>query len=231
MEYSQNDAVDKYANTNQRVLPSLKNQNNCSMLNQNFDINNLSRLNDDDCHNTGRTMQSDGVNDYMLSNFADCECNINNVLKVSTDNTGLTVKDGYGVSDCNIDSDSKLRIGNVQRHYKVDLQLFPRPFMTTPYISKGEFKPDLESKMISSLQTYKHKQMQNVTEQNVYTPMTSSLAKTIQDPIHIIQENNSRKWLRGGIPSRQNVVDQDYFSRSNDNNAIKNILMSKKQYL
>ena len=62
--------------------------------------------------------------------------------------------------------------------------------MTTPFIQKGEHKPDLESRLLSSLQTMKHKQMQNVdVESNIFTPMNSNLAATIQDPIHLIQEN------------------------------------------
>ena len=45
----------------------------------------------------------------MLSNFADCDCDIKNVLKVSTDNRGLTVKDGYGISECNVDSETWIK--------------------------------------------------------------------------------------------------------------------------
>ena len=30
----------------------------------------------------------------MLSNFADCDCDIKNVVKTSTDNGGLIIKDG-----------------------------------------------------------------------------------------------------------------------------------------
>ena len=61
--------------------------------------------------------------------------------------------------------------------------------------------------------------------------MTSNLAATIQDPIHIIQENVSRKWVRGGVPSRQSVKDADYFSNSSDNNRIKQLLLASKKYL
>ena len=82
------------------------------------------------CYDTGQNLKNDSVNDYMLSNYASCDCNIGSVLDVSTKNRGLTVKDGYGVSDCNIDGDTSLRIGKTERHYKADLQLFPRPFLT-----------------------------------------------------------------------------------------------------
>ena len=73
--------------------------------------------------------------------------------------------------------------------------------------------------------------MQNVSVvDNIFTPMTSNLAATIQDPIHIIQENVSRTWVRGGINSRQTVKDFDYFENSTDNNTIKQLLRSRKPY-
>ena len=223
---------DKYANNRTRDLSSLKSPQNCSQLNQKFVIDEQTSLKDDTCHNNGRNLQSDSVNDYMLSNFADCDCDIKNVLKVSTDNRGLTVKDGYGISECNIDSESGLRIGTVKRHHKVDQQLFPRPFATTPFIQRGEVKPDLESKLISSLQTVRHKQMQNVSvEDNIFEPLNSNLAATIQNPNYIIQEQASRTWVRGGVPSRQSVKDSDYFSNSRDNSRIKAALRRSKRYL
>ena len=216
---------------NNRVLQSLKQKNNCTNFNQKFKIDELTKLNDDVCYNSGELGQNNSINDYMLSNYASCDCDLTNVLDVSTDNRGLIVKDGYGISECNINDESKLRHGVQKRRYKVDQQLFPRPFLTTPFIAKGDFKPDLESRMLSSLQVVKHKQMQTVTENNIYIPLTPNLASTVQDPKHIIQENVSNNWLRGGIPSRQAVKDYDYNLRTTDNSTIKKLLMQKKQYL
>ena len=224
--------ADKYAENRTRDLSSLKTPQNCSKLNQQFVIDQQTALKDDVCHNNGKNLQSDSVNDYMLSNFADCDCDIKNVLKTSTDNRGLLVKDGYGISECNVDSESGLRIGTVKRHHKVDQQLFPRPFATTPFIQRGEVKPDLESKLLSSLQTVKHKQMQNVSvEDNIFEPLNYNLAATIQNPNYIIQEQVNRTWVRGGVPSRQSVKDADYFENSQDNSRIKAMLRNSKRYL
>ena len=200
-------------------------------LNQKFKIDELTRLNDDVCYNSGELKQNDGVNDYMLSNYASCDCSLGNVLNVSTENRGLTVKDGYGVSECNINDDSVLRHGAQKRRYKSDQQLFPRPFLTTPLISRGEHKPDLETKILSSLQTVKHSQMQNVNEQNIYTPMTPNLARNVQNPIHIITEDVNYRWIRGGQNSRQTVKDMDYFSSNYDNPTIMALLRAKKDYM
>ena len=216
----------------QRVLQSLNSPNNCSKFNTpNFVIDETTNLKEDVCYDSGQNLKNDSVNDYMLSNYASCDCNIGSVLDVSTKNRGLTVKDGYGVSDCNVDGDSTLRIGRTERHYKADLQLFPRPFLTSPNIAKGEIKPDLESKIQGSLLTVKHSQMQNVNETNIYTPLTANLSRTVQNPNNIIQENANIRWVRGGVPSRQTARDMDYFSRSNDSNVVKQLLKNKKSYL
>jgi hypothetical protein len=215
-----------------RVLESLKNPNNCVNFNESsFVLNKLSHMNDDECHNDGKLGQNNNINDYMLSNYSSCNCKLSNVLDLSTQNQGVIIKDGYGISECKIDNDSEVRIGSVERHYKSDLQLFPRPYLTTPNIFKGEIKPNLESKLLSSIQSVKHKQMQNVDEKNIFTPLNKKLKSEIQDPKHIIPEYNSNSWLRGGIPSRQTVVDVDYFNRSVDNQYIQNLLKQKKSYL
>ena len=218
--------------SNLRSLPSLNQQSNCSNFsNNNFVLHHQSKLKDDNCYNSGENKQNNHVNDYMLSNFSSCDCKLDDVLNVSTNNRGITVKDGYGVSECNVDTDTALRISGFERHYKSDLQLFPRPFMTTPFLQKGEVKPDLESKLISSLQTVKHKQMQNVSEDNIYTPLTENLLRNVQDTDHIVQEDVNKRWVRGGIPSRQSVRDIDYLNRSKDSDVVKNLLRQKKQYL
>jgi hypothetical protein len=98
-----------------RELGSLNVPNNCSKFNKSnkFVIDTNTKLIDDVCYESGENKQNNNINDYMLSNYASCECNLDNVLKTSTDNRGITVKDGYGISECNIDKDSLLREGKV----------------------------------------------------------------------------------------------------------------------
>ena len=99
-----------------RKLSSLNYENNCSKMNPGkFVLDTKTNLIDDVCYENGENKQNTNVNDYMLSNYASCECNLDNVLNTSLENQGITVKDGYGVSNCNIDNDSVLRQGNVKR--------------------------------------------------------------------------------------------------------------------
>ena len=217
-----------------RVLGSLQNKNNCSRFSKNkgkFVIDERASLNEDQCYETNGDKQNNNMNDYMLSNYASCECSLDSVLKTSTDNRGVIVKDGYGISNCNVDGDTGLRVGKVERRFKSDLQLFPRPYLTTPSVSRGEFNPNLESRLLNSQQNKKHGQMQTVTENNIFEPMIGSLRETVQNPMHLIQEHVSPDWVRGGIPSRDTVKQIDYMLRSSDSPIIKELLKTKTQWI
>ena len=217
-----------------RVLGSLQNKNNCSRFSKNkgkFVIDERASLNEDQCYETNGDKQNNNANDYMLSNYASCECSLDSVLKTSTDNRGVIVKDGYGISNCNVDGDTGLRVGKVERRFKSDLQLFPRPFLTTPSVSRGQFNPNLESRLLNSEQNKKHSQMQTATETEIFEPMIGSLKETVQNPVHLIQEYVSPDWVRGGIPSRDTVKQIDYMLRSSDSPIIKKLLQTKTKWI
>ena len=214
--------------SNNRILSSRNYENNCSNLNNTkFVLDTQTRLNDDGCYETGENKQNNNINDYMLSNYASCECNLNNVLNTSLENQGITVKDGYGVSNCNIDNDSVLRQGNVKRHNKIDQQLFPRPYLTTPSVARGKVKPNLESKLLNAQMVKRHGQMQFYDQSHVFTPLVPNLAKNIQNPNNIIQDHVTCNWVRGGISSRDSVKYDDYMNRSTDSDVVKNLLQKK----
>ena len=48
--------------------------------------------------------------------------------------------------------------------------------------------------------------------------MIPSLAETVQNRKHIIQEDNDQSWVRGGIPTREMVRNMDYIKNCNLNN-------------
>jgi len=214
--------------SNNRKLNSLNYENNCSNLNSNnFVLDTKTKLMDDVCHETGENKQNNNINDYMLSNYASCECNLDSVLKTSLDNQGITIKDGYGVSNCNIDNDSVLRQGTVKRHNKIDQQLFPRPYLTTPSVARGKSKPNLESKLLNSQMVKRHGQMQFYDQTHVFTPLVPNLSRNIQNPKNIIQDHVTCNWVRGGVSSRDSIKYADYMNRSTDSDSVKNLLQKK----
>tara|TARA_B110001469_G_C9581767_1_gene288563 strand:+ start:448 stop:1182 length:735 start_codon:yes stop_codon:yes gene_type:complete len=186
---------------------------NCSKFdggNNNFVLDSNTKLKDDVCNEKGTDIQNSNINDYMLSNYSSCECSLDNVMNTSMNNRGIIIKDGYGISECNIDSDTNLRVGDFKRHYKTDTQLFPRPYLTTPSITKGQMNPNLESRLQSSLMSKRHGQMQNYSQDNIYTPLLPNMIKAIkgsqqnkfrfsQNTTNILQQQEWRKTNQGYI--------------------------------
>jgi len=166
---------------------------NCSKFgdnnsNSNFILDSNTKLKDDVCNEKGTDIQNSNINDYMLSNYSSCDCSLDNVMNTSMNNRGIIIKDGYGISECNIDSDTNLRVGDFKRHYKTDTQLFPRPYLTTPSITRGQMNPNLESRLQASLMSKRHGQMQNVDQSRNMSPLTPNMINAIKGA----QQNNMR---------------------------------------
>ena len=48
---------------------------------------------------------------------------------------------------------------------------------------------------------------------NYFLPMIPKLKTEVQDNKHIIPEDSKGDWVRGGLPTRQMVRNQDYLRR------------------
>ena len=200
--------------------------NNCSKFdsnNKNFVLDSNTKLKDDICNEKGSDIQNSNINDYMLSNYSSCECSLDNVMNTSMNNRGIIIKDGYGISECNIDSDTNLRIGDFKRHYKTDTQLFPRPYLTTPSITKGKQNPNLESRLQASLISKRHGQMQNYSQNNIYTPLLPNMVNAIKAS----QKNNMRF-----SQNTTNILQQQEWRKTNSGyiaRAMDEIYLKNKQ--
>ena len=76
-------------------------------------------------------------------------------------------------------------------------------------------------------------------DDHVKVPLTRNLSDNVQNPVHLIEEVADKKventyqdaWIRGGLPTRQEVKDLDYFERSTDNQYVKDLFLQKKKYI
>ena len=223
------------------VLPpsyssQVDNLKNCSEMECAAPVHTESNLTADNCLQKERTRQSVQTSDYMLSNYRNCDCEIDTVLSNATQNRGLLVQDGYGINGCTVDGDSRLRIGNVESRPKPCQQLFTRPYATVPYMGRGSGNSEVESFLKSSKQTHQQGSVSTLENQvrtynNHVTPLVENLQQQVQNTINLIPYDNDKTWVRGGIPSRQIVKDLDYMERSNDSAEIKDYVLGKKEYM
>ena len=187
-----------------------------------FNVNYKAMAYDDKCFIDTDTRSSIGVGNYRLFSPYSCECMIPETVKSATDNVCVPFKNGYGTEQaCVVDDGSKLRVGLV-RKFKCPQRegLQQRPYLTTPLMAKGVFKPNEETILIHADQVSTRKSagaLSGVTIPNYFTPLIDHLAYNVQNEKHIVQEAVDKSWVRSGYPSRLVVRDVDMQSRCGAN--------------
>ena len=183
-----------------------------------FNIQQLSKLNEDNCYKKVRTKTSQKSGIYHTSNFHDYICEAPTVLETSLQQPNIIHKDGYGwtsMNGCNIDNDSKLRNAKNLTNKRCINQLLERPFKTIPYMGRGMGNICIESKLLPSEDTFQNKSCNNLSGIYIdrFIPQIPCIRNTIQNPKNIIPEDNDKTWVRGGQPSRQVIRNKNYLKK------------------
>ena len=182
----------------------------------NYTFDNLTRLGDDVCYNTERNKQNTSYGSYNVTNYFSQNCGLQKPIEFATSQPNVFVNGGYGNSGaggCNIDSDSNLKIGSVQTNPKARISLFTRPFATVPYLGRGPCRPIEESRIQQGDYITNKKSCSTVTEtefENQYTPMIPSLKASVTNPSNLVEGVAAKGWIRGGLPSRELIRDNEY---------------------
>jgi hypothetical protein len=187
----------------------------------NYTFDNSSRLGEDNCYLNERTKQNTHYGNYNLTNFFGENCGNGRPMEIATSQPNIFIKDGFGSSGpggCNIDKDSNLRIGTIQTNPKSRISLFTRPYTTVPYLGKGASRP-LEESLIQRGQTITNRKSTNTTSEISHLeyknyPLIPSLKASITNPKYFVEGVASEGWIRGGLPSRDLVKDQDYVQKN-----------------
>ena len=191
----------------------------CMKMDGNMDLHNLTSLDNDSCQLTFREKQSESPGIYSLNQYRECECGIPKVIETASANPEVQFRDGYGVSECYVDDDSELRVGQTKKNPKCPIQLFTRPYATVPYMGRGSGDSYLESQIRVGEDTAEKKQCNTLAGVNIknidpnHMPMIDHLKYNIQNPVHIVPEVALDGWVRGGAPSRQIVKDIEYLEK------------------
>lgn len=185
----------------------------------NYKFDNLTRLGDDTCYNTERQKQNTQFGSYNVSNYFAGKCGLEQPMQFATSQPNIFVNGGFGNSGaggCNINFDSKLKIGSEQNRPKCRISLQTRPFTTVPYLGRGQSNPIEESRIQQGDFTTNKKSCTTTTEKSHipyrHTPMISSLKASVVNPANLVEGVASEGWIRGGLPSREMIRDQDYLN-------------------
>ena len=159
------------------------------------------------------TKESIGPGLYKTDYMGECACEIPDPQNVAMQYPTMLARDGYGWTSkdgCNIGNDTKLRLGKQITAFKGPKSLKTRVFVGGPNLGRGEYYPDVESKIRPGETTAMGRSVDVLSGVSInrFTPMLESLAQTIQNPHHIIPEDAKDGWIRGGMSSRNYVRDQ-----------------------
>lgn len=183
-----------------------------------FNIQGLTRLNEDNCYKNLRNKTISRSGKYNTRNFRSCECLAPNVKELSLQHPSVFYRDGYGWSSnngCNIDTDSKLRNAKNLTNERCINQLMSRPYLTTPYMGRGEGNVNVENNLLPGESTFQNKPCNNLAGIYIdrFVPQIPCIKQEIQNTKNIIPEDSDSHWVRGGQPSRQIIRNKDYLKK------------------
>jgi hypothetical protein len=172
-----------------------------------MEINRLTHPRDDACGIDQYFKQSVGPGRYVTTNLVPSATNVN---PLAVQEYMLYPREGFGMNNAFIDSDSVLRNQAEFKNNKCLIRNQARPFLSVPYMGGGRGNADVETLLLHSEQVRQGKECGTVTEtqfDGVYTPMIPNLKENIQNPNNLITEDASPGWIRGGLPSRAYIRD------------------------
>ena len=172
-----------------------------------MEINRLTHTKDDTCGIEQYFQQSVGPGNYTTTNLVPDARNVN---PLASQSLMLFPREGYGLNNNWIDSDSVLRNQPEFKNNKCNIRQLARPFLSVPFMGGGRGNPEVETYLQHSEQVRQGKECGTVTEQEFttqYTPMIPLVKDNIQNPSNLIPEVASPGWIRGGLPSRSYIRD------------------------
>lgn len=179
-----------------------------------YTFQNMTRIGNDNCYVDQRSIQDVRHGNYMLTNYFPA-CPMNKAIDFATSQPSVFYSGSQqvGIGGCNIDYNSDLLISNLSRP-KCRISLLQRPFATVPYLGRGPSNSILESQ-IQQGEMVNNKKSINTTSELSYIPYSNypllpSIQATVTNPSNLVESAAAEGWIRGGLPSRDLVRDQDY---------------------
>jgi len=155
-----------------------------------------------------KTIQNINGSNYLFQNFFAQDTTMQKPIYVATQQPSMFYKGsvgGLGQNGYNIEENSQLTIGSLQTHPKARIDLVQRPFLTVPFLGRGNVDPVMESQIILG-ESYTNKKSFNQLSEQSYlpfsnTPLIPSIKNTISNPQYLVEETDGS--VRGGLPSRE----------------------------
>ena len=173
-----------------------------------YQMNQSGRMGNDLTDKTQRTVQNSAYLDSVLTNFSSDKMSTSHV-QFATQYPGMMVSGtngGTGLGAMGVDTESSLLWKTNSQRPLEKLQLFPRSFLTVPYLGRGSCDTTLESQLIQGENVRGKKSVSTVMEQNFLPldkyPLDSDKRARASEAKYSVEELALDGWVRGGKATR-----------------------------
>ena len=181
-----------------------------------YTFENMSRIGNDNLSIDQRNIQNNANLNHTLENFYP-NCPMTKAMDFALNQPNVFYNGSHegGINGCKIQDNNDLKYTVLSKPpCKISLQ--ERPFLTVPYLGRGDCDTDLELKIKTGQNLLNKKTVNNSSEISYIDyknyPLIESLQNTITNPNNLIEDSASNGWIRGGMSSRE-------YSKSNNTNT------------
>lgn len=173
-------------------------------------LNQLTRVSNDPSCIDQQSIQNIAAGNYILSNPFLQYNYMSHVQKLATSQVGINYKGGFGLSsDPNdVDCGTRMRFGYMNTNPRSRVDLFTRPFVTVPYLGRGDADAVVEAQLQQGVLVKDPRTILRDSEKNMFkyssTPLIPLVASQlgIQDSSKMIEQFAEPSFIRGGISTR-----------------------------
>lgn len=184
----------------------------------NYTFDNSTRIGNDKCGTNEKDVQNKNFSKYQTQSYFASDCGMSKPIHFATQQPNVFYKGSHqmGIGGCNVDDNSKIKIGTIQTSTKSRISLQQRPFLTIPFLGRGPSRPVEESQLQQGGYLGNKKSCKTIMEKSLrdeQMELVPSLKASIQNPTNICEDVAAEGWIRGGLPSRELSRDKDYFTK------------------
>lgn len=176
----------------------------------NYMFENMSRTGEDVTTLSEKNKQNTTYGSYQLTNYFLKECDMKRPIEIATSQPNVYVvggKNTVGMGGCAVDNDTTLRHKSLQTTYKGRVSLFPRPFVSVPYLGRGSVNIEDELRLKQGERISNRKTAHGLSEGSLlehhHYPLIDSIRNSVTNPNNLIESSASNDWVRGGANSRE----------------------------
>ncbi len=183
-----------------------------------YTFNQRTRIGEGACGVSQKNVESARTANHILDNlWPDCPMTKAIDFATSQPDINYTGSHQLGMGGCNVDASSDLEgLGRGLMHPKCRISLQQRPFATVPYLGRGKSDAVLESRLQQGALGTSRKSVVPAAEMTyeTSTPLLPSLRATVSNPANLVEGVAADGWIRGGVPSRELVRDEEHAKKA-----------------